>query len=126
MTRMLAYRPMNRLVPAACLAAFAGCAAALAAGGEAKTFKVELQPGAVHEECQRVEAGDKRGYSWKSDTAVDFNIHYHRDPEVFYPVKRSAMRGDGGSFAAKTGEDYCWMWSARDKPARLEGRVESR
>ena len=99
-------------------------AAALAAGAlEAKPFAATLGAKAMHEECQRIEAGDKRVWSWKSDVPVDFNIHFHHDPEVFYPVKREAMRGDGGTFIARTGEDYCWMWTARDKPAKLEGRI---
>jgi len=54
---------------------------------------------------------------------VDFNIHYHRGKDVFFPVKRNAMRGDGGTFTAKTAEDYCWMWTARDAPAKVEGRI---
>ena len=54
---------------------------------------------------------------------VDFNIHYHRGDEVFYPVKRDAMRGDGGTFSAKTGEDYCWMWTARETTTKVEGRI---
>ena len=57
---------------------------------------------------------------------VDFNVHYHVDKDVFYPVKRDGMRGDGGTFAAKVGQDYCWMWTARDKPAKLEGRIETK
>jgi len=61
-----------------------------------------------------------------NDNAVDFNIHYHDGPEAFYPVKRDGMRGDGGSFVAKIGQDYCWMWTARDKPVKLEGRIESK
>jgi hypothetical protein len=90
-----------------------------------KPFAFTLEPKKVHEECQRVEAGDKRRYAWKSDGAVDFNIHYHRGSDVFYPVKRDAMRGDGGTFTAKEAEDYCWMWTARDKPVKVEGRVEA-
>ena len=110
---------MDRLLVAAC------CALASAARAEApKSFKVELEPGGMHEECLRAEKGEKRNYSWKSDVPVDFNIHYHHEPDVFYPVKRSAMRGDGGTFSAKTGEDYCWMWTARDKKAKLEGRID--
>ena len=95
-----------------------------AATSEAHAFTETLAPGQMHEECMRVEAGEKRNYSWKSDAPVDFNIHYHHEPKVFYPVKRDAMRGDGGTFVAKSGEDYCWMWTAKDKPAKLEGRVE--
>ena len=91
-----------------------------------KAFSFTLQPQDSHEECLRVEVGQKRRYHWKSDAPVDFNIHYHEQTEVFYPVKRSAMRGDGGTFAAKTGQDYCWMWTARDKPAKVEGRLETK
>ena len=89
-----------------------------------QAFSITLEPAKAHEECLRVEAGQKRRYHWKSDTPVDFNVHYHRGTEVFYPVKRVAMRGDGGVFSAKTGEDYCWMWVARDKAAKIEGRIE--
>ena len=87
---------------------------------------VTLEPRKVHEECLKLEAGQKRRYHWKSNEPVDFNVHYHRDKEVFYPVKRDGMRGDGGTFVAKTGEDYCWMWTARDKPAMIEGRIDSK
>ena len=90
--------------------------------GEA-VVNVTLEPGKMHEECMKIEAGGKRKYHWKANAPVDFNVHYHRDKEVFYPVKRDAMRGDGGTFGAKTGEDYCWMWTARDKPAKIEGRI---
>ena len=95
-------------------------------GEDWKSFEVTLAPLAMHEECMRLDAGEKRRFHWKSDAAVDFNVHHHRGTEVFYPVKRDAMRGDGGTFAAKTGEDYCWMWTARKAPAKLEGRIESR
>jgi hypothetical protein len=91
-----------------------------------KPFSIALEPRQVHEECQRVEKGQKRRYHWKSDAPVDFNVHYHKEKEVFYPLKRDGMRGDGGTFNAKTGEEYCWMWTARDKPAKVEGRVEAR
>ena len=115
---------MKRLLALLCACA---CCTALAAPPDKERFQavnVALEPGAMHEECARVEAGDQRRYHWKSDAPVDFNIHYHQGTEVFYPVKRGGMRGDGGTFAAKTGEDYCWMWTARDRPAKLEGRIE--
>src|SRR5687767_9293047 len=84
---------------------------------------VELAPKKVHEECARMEPGESRRWHWKSDAPVDFNIHYHRGKDVFFPVKRDAMRGDGGTFTAKTGEDYCWMWTAKDAAAKVEGRI---
>jgi hypothetical protein len=115
---------MTRLLAAAL--SLGAALAATAASGEWKPFTVTLEPTRFHEECLRIEAGEKRRYHWKSDAPVDFNIHYHRDKEVFYPVKSVGMRGDGGTFAAKTGEDYCLMWTARDKAAKIEGRLETK
>ena len=88
-----------------------------------KPFSIALAAKQSHEECMRLEKGDKRRYHWKSDAPVDFNIHYHKQSEVFYPVKRDGMRGDGGTFSARAGEEYCWMWTARSSPAKIEGQV---
>ena len=117
---------MNRLP--ALLAALAACVSLAQGAAPQDTIAVDfaLEPQKVHEECMRVEAGQAHAYHWKSNVPVDFNIHYHRDKDVFFPVKRDAMRGDGGTFVAKTGEDYCWMWTARDQPARVEGQVKQR
>jgi hypothetical protein len=113
---------MKLLALAALWLASAG--AALAAGKPEVAVSITLEPRKVHEECQQVEAGKKRRFHWKSDAAVDFNVHYHQGPEVFYPVKRDGMRGDGGTFAAKTTQEYCWMWTARDAPAKIQGTIE--
>ena len=114
---MLAYDRMKRLVLCAALA----CGNAHAA--DKAEVAVSLEARKVHEECQRLEAGDKRRYHWKSSAPVDFNIHYHEGPEVFYPVKRDGMRGDGGTFTAKIAQEYCWMWTARDATAKIEGSI---
>ena len=73
----------------------------------------------------RLAAGEKRRFEWKAGQAVDFNIHYHEGPEVFFPVKRDASRGERGTFTAKIAQDYCWMWTARDAAATIEGRIDS-
>ena len=117
---------MSRPLVLACISA-ALCAAAHAADKQSTgVVDVTLAAGKIHEECLHIGPGDKRRYHWKSDAPVDFNIHYHKQTEIFYPVKRDGMRGDGGTFRAKTGEDYCWMWTARDKPARITGRIETK
>src|SRR5436853_3295574 len=119
---MVAWRPMKRLTPALFL--LAAIAPAVHAAEAWKPFAATLAPRESHEECARLGKDEARRYHWKSDAAVDFNIHYHDGPEAIYPVKRDGMRGDGGTFKAKTAQDYCWMWTARDKPAKLEGRIE--
>ena len=123
---MLAYDPMKRLA-----ALGAACAASIAFGyasdsPEVQPFDLTLDPGKTHEECVRLQAGHSRKWYWRASAPVEFNIHYHEGPEVFYPVKRSGMRGDGGTFTAKVTQDYCWMWTTKDKPAKIEGRIESR
>jgi hypothetical protein len=109
----------------ACLLACIALPAAAAPAPAVRDLAVEvsLAPKKIHEECARIEAGQSRRWHWKSSAPVDFNIHYHRGDDVFYPVKRDGMRGDGGTFTAKTGEDYCWMWTAKNAPARIEGLI---
>jgi hypothetical protein len=122
---MLAYRPMKRLLAALCAAAAStlACANDPPPGTPGK-FSASLERGGEHEECVRLEAGESRHYYWRATGPIDFNIHFHRGDEVTYPVKREAMRGDGGTFTAKSGEDYCWTWSARDRAVKLEGRIK--
>jgi glucose-6-phosphate 1-dehydrogenase len=91
-----------------------------------KSLDVTLEPRKMLEQCDTVEPGEKRRYHWKASAPVDFNIHYHQDNEAFYPVKRDAMRGDGGTFTAKTRQEYCWTWTARNAAARIEGQVETK
>jgi hypothetical protein len=109
------------------LPAFAILAVALAAHADKpgqRAVSFTLEAGKVHEECMRLEKGDRRKFHWKSDAPVDFNVHYHEGPEVFYPVKRDGMRGDGGTFTAKIAQEYCWMWTARNAAAKVEGSID--
>ncbi|HET9650616.1 MAG TPA: hypothetical protein VFP36_00420, partial [Usitatibacter sp.] len=67
-----------------------------------KSIDVTLEPKRIAEHCEKLPAGEKRRYHWKASEPVDFNVHYHQGDDVFYPVKREGMRGDGGTFTAKT------------------------
>ena len=99
-------------------------AALPAASATTQAFDATLEPGKIHEECTRLAAGETRKWHWKSDQAVDFNIHYHVGDKVEYPVKRPGMRGDGGTFKATVDQDYCWMWTARKARTRVSGTIE--
>lgn len=116
--------PMRTLLAA--FAAFALPAALLAAtgpeSGREKPFETQMQPGDIHEECVRLEQGKSRAFEWTSDGPVDFNIHFHSGERVSYPVRLKAQTKAAGRFTAKTGEDYCWMWTAR-RPTRVTGRI---
>jgi hypothetical protein len=120
MGRMLAYRRMKRLLATALMC----LVAPVVEGEDALAVQVTLAPGKMHEECARLEKNEKRKFHWKATAPVDFNIHYHEGAEIFYPVKREGMRGDGGTFTAKVTQDYCWMWTAKNAQAVVTGKIE--
>jgi hypothetical protein len=115
---------MKRLLPGV-FALGAACALAADPAAPLSPIDVTLQPGESHEACMHLEAGDKRKWYFKASAPLDFNIHYHDGDKVSYPVKRDRMRGDGGTFAARVAQDYCWMWTTTGKTAaRLEARID--
>jgi hypothetical protein len=115
----------NRIALAALIAFLAPSSLASSAGndgGKERPFEVQMNPGGIHEECVRLEAGRSRAFRWKSDGPVDFNIHFHRGDDVSYPVKLNGQVQGAGRFTAKSGEDYCWMWTAK-RPTRVTGTL---
>ncbi len=123
---MLAYPQMNRCFPLL-LAALAAPAFALAAAPNRLpegSFGLKLAAHAAHEQCERLDAKERRRYYWKSDGPVDFDILRTVEGKDAAPVlTRPGMRGDGGSFTALTPGTYCWKWVARDSPVLLEGGI---
>ena len=109
---------MRPFAPALALTLLAATNLAAAAdpkgdGGAARPFVHSLKPGGIAEECLRLEAGRSRRFDWTADGPVDFNIHFHQGDKVSYPVKVNGQRKASGRFTAPSGEDYCWMWSAK-------------
>ncbi len=106
------------------LALFAPAAIAASVAGDPgpREFSHALKAGGIAEECLRLEAGRSRTFEWASDAPVDFNIHFHKGDQVAYPVKADGQRKGRGRFTASAGEDYCWMWTARDA-ARVTGKL---
>lgn len=112
-----------------CVAALAFALAgppAGAADGDGGRFSLVIKPSGFDERCLRLRAGEAIAYRFASDTNLDFNIHYHRDREVFYPVRQAAIREAGPvRFVATAADDYCLMWENRgDSPAKLEAQID--
>src|SRR5262249_17567219 len=102
------------------LALVAAAVPAFAEEPTERKFAVALTTGDIHEECVTLKPGEKRAYEWKSDVPVDFNIHYHHEPKIFFPVKKDRVKSAHGTFTAKSEEGYCWMWTSGKTPAKLE------
>ena len=114
---------MSRAVPTLVFAIALAAVAHGAQSGKPHDFGVSLEPGAIHEECLRLERGARRRYEWSSSAPVDFNIHFHRGDDVIYPVKRDGATKSSDSFTAKSTEDYCWMWSAKSA-VNIRGSID--
>jgi len=108
---------MNRawLVAAIILALpLAACAAqpALVPGGVREVTAHPLPPFQMHEECVKLEPGDRVDYTFKADAPLQFNIHYHEGSAVIMPVTRDKAMSDAGRFEAIVAQEYCLMWEA--------------
>jgi hypothetical protein len=114
-----------------CIAAFASVAAcllpvaALASTAPLGPFALSVPAGGFDEHCVNLAAGEQVRYRFRSSEPVDFNIHYHRGADVFYPVRSAATRSEDARFTAPAADAYCLMWERKGTgAARVEGAVE--
>jgi hypothetical protein len=76
--------------------------------------------GQFAEVCGALNPGQAVHWSFASDTALDFNIHYHVDKDVRYPARRVQVDRSQGDLAVDSAQTYCWMWTNKsDTAARL-------
>ena len=95
-----------------------------ASDGEGR-FSIHLRERGFDERCIRLDAGESIRYRFSASASVDFNIHYHRGKEVFYPVMARATRAADASFSAPHADTYCLMWERTDAgPATVDGSVD--
>jgi hypothetical protein len=85
-----------------------------------------IQPGQIEESCMAMAAGERLEFSFSANTGLDFNIHYHDDKEVHFPVNESALSEWKGVYIAPTGQHYCLMWTNKHatEPASLSYAYE--
>lgn len=97
---------------AAVLSIGPGRAAALENAAPGLPIKREvIKPGAVHEECFRLEAGDRVDYQFESSKALSFNLHYHEGDKVLEPVKLANALYGSNNYRAVVAQAYCLMWA---------------
>lgn len=76
-----------------------------------------IKPGGSSEECIELKPGMVFDYDFDASNFVNFNIHYHTEDEVKYPVfKKGIMYGKGSidpgthDYFTPKQEYYCLMW----------------
>lgn len=111
----------RRLIPWLALTPSVVAAATAALG----PFRLDVPARGFEEHCVKLAAGDLVRYRYAATADVDFNIHYHRGNEVFYPVKTSGSRSADNTFTAPLADTYCLMWERKGEgAARIDGAVE--
>lgn len=95
---------MRRVVMATVIAVLAGNAYSEAAK------PVIIKPGKIFEKCLSLSPPQKIEYSFESAAKLNFNLHYHRGEQVYYPVKLDRTSSESGLYEAKAKETYCLMW----------------
>jgi len=122
MHRFARMNVMSVLIASAFASAPAASPANSAADGP---FALDVKPGSSDEVCLRLEAGRSIEFGFSSDAAVDFNVHYHRGRDVFYPVRKPVLTSlPPMRFTAIAADDYCLMWENRGATAaRIVGRI---
>ena len=104
--------------------AFCGCTAPAITADAPKTVRARPLPSyQIHEECFRLEPGDRVEYGFASTEPVEFNLHYHAGSAVVMPVAREGSLEDAGIYAAMFAHDYCLMWEAGPAGAMIDYRI---
>jgi hypothetical protein len=88
--------------------------------------RVVLSPYASHEDCVRVQAGDRLDWRYESTPPLAFDIHYREGNAVLAPIVRDNSSGDSGTYEARLGEDYCLGFEAGAAGATVSYRIEIR
>ena len=64
-----------------------------------------------YELCLVLAQNQQLRYAFSAPRKLDFNIHYHADHEVFYPVSEDQVMDATATFSAQSEQEYCLMWT---------------
>ncbi len=80
-------------------------------------IEITIDPSGSYEECVELLPTQILDYSFEASKPVDFNIHYHGEEDIFYPVLKDKISVWRGVFYpeeeqnySKEQEYFCMMW----------------
>ena len=76
-----------------------------------KESEVVINPAKLYEECMELTSRDVLFYSFKSSEPIDFDIHYHEEGNIVYPIIKKDSSAQEGRFYADKEQTYCLMWT---------------
>jgi hypothetical protein len=82
-----------------------------------QTKEAKIAPNRSYEDCFELKPGQTLDYSFTANKPVDFNIHYHGEDRVHYPVKEKnisqfsgTLKVDMQRYYVEGKEFFCFMW----------------
>ena len=78
-----------------------------------------LMAGQAHEVCMNISSKEDLYYKFSSTQPVEFDIHYHIEKKIHYPVRIQKYKSSKKIFSPKKTRSYCMLWSNINKRAVL-------
>jgi len=85
--------------------------------GKITRERVTLKSSSMHEACFALAKEQKLQYKFDSDKPVNFNVHFHSENEIHYPVQQNGVTQNYGMIEREDkllpGNEqqiYCLMW----------------
>lgn len=110
---------LKRLLIAAGVMALLPAAMPTHAQENVRVITKTLIGSAAHKECLTVNEAQKLRYWYRADKPINFAIQYVDGKQTLYPVRRDREALGSGSFAPKSAQTYCMVWTNPDKQAVL-------
>ena len=102
-----------RIFVAAFVVGVAGCTTPPLTPGEARIVeRAVIAPYQLHDQCMRLETGERLDWRYESSEPIAFNIHYREGIADMSPIVRDHSTIDAGTFEARSAQAYCLTWEA--------------
>lgn len=110
---------MNTLTIHRCLVAILGCylsfvAPAWSHGADDRysdSIELAVDPDDVYELCLVLTPDQLLRYAFSASGKLGFNVHYHENHEIRYPVAEHQTSAAEATFAPESEQEYCLMWT---------------
>ncbi len=89
--------------------------------------KLSLASNKIKEACFYLQQNQQVIFSFKASDPIKFNIHYHIDKDIFYPIAEQLTPAfKPTTFTASSTQNYCLMWSNHQAtPVSLSFNIQS-
>lgn len=105
------------ILAASLLGGCAGYSEAPAGAGSEPGYALHVEIGSSKELCFDAAKGALVTYRFEADGPLEFNLHYHVDQRVYYPVPSHRVAAEKGQLRVPADQAYCLMWTNQGETA---------